>query len=316
MEMAIQLLLLVAGFVMLVKGADLFVDGASGIATKFGIPQLVIGLTIVAMGTSAPEAAVSITAAFGGSADITIGNIVGSNILNILIILGISALVYPLAIQKSTLIVDIPVVLLATVVLYLLGFDGNISRIDAVIMLVIFAAYLSYLFIGAKKEASLQKAENTGTEENAAKEISLLKASIFTVIGLALIIGGSNFVVNSATAIAKALGLSQRFIGLTIVALGTSLPELFTSVTAALKKNSDIAIGNIVGSNIFNILFIVGLSGVIIPVPFAEGFRFDMIVSGVAAAALLLFCLPKKKLPRFAGAIMLVGYVLYFMKIW
>jgi cation:H+ antiporter len=316
MEMAIQLLLLVAGFVMLVKGADLFVDGASGIATKFGIPQLVIGLTIVAMGTSAPEAAVSITAAFGGSADITIGNIVGSNILNILIILGISALVYPLAIQKSTLIVDIPVVLLATVVLYLLGFDGNISRIDAVIMLVIFAAYLSYLFIGAKKEASLQKAENTDAEENAAKEISLLKASIFTVIGLALIIGGSNFVVNSATAIAKALGLSQRFIGLTIVALGTSLPELFTSVTAALKKNSDIAIGNVVGSNIFNLLFIVGLSGVIIPVPFAEGFRFDMIVSGVAAAALLLFCLPKKKLPRFAGAIMLVGYALYFMKIW
>ncbi len=316
MEMAIQLLLLVAGFVMLVKGADLFVDGASGIATKFGIPQLVIGLTIVAMGTSAPEAAVSITAAFGGNADITIGNIVGSNILNILIILGISALVYPLTIQKSTLIVDIPVVLLATVVLYLLGFDGNISRIDAVIMLVIFAAYLSYLFIGAKKEASLQKAENTDAEENAAKEISLLKASIFTVIGLALIIGGSNFVVNSATAIAKALGLSQRFIGLTIVALGTSLPELFTSVTAALKKNSDIAIGNIVGSNIFNILFIVGLSGLIIPVPFAEGFRFDMIVSGVAAAALLLFCLPKKKLPRFAGAIMLVGYVLYFMKIW
>ena len=317
MEMAIQLLLLAAGFVMLVKGADLFVDGASGIAAKFGIPQLVIGLTIVAMGTSAPEAAVSITAAFAGSAEITIGNIVGSNILNILIILGISALVYPLAIQKSTLIVDIPVVLLATVVLYLLGFDGNISRIDAVIMLVIFAAYLSYLFIGAKKEASLQKLnETTQTEENCTKEISLLKASIFTVIGLALIIGGSNFVVNSATAIAKALGLSQRFIGLTIVALGTSLPELFTSVTAALKKNSDIAIGNIVGSNIFNILFIVGLSGLIIPVPFAEGFRFDMIVSGVAAAALLLFCLPKKKLPRFAGAIMLVGYVLYFMKIW
>lgn len=316
MEMAIQLLFLVLGFVMLVKGADLFVDGASGIATKFGIPQIVIGLTIVAMGTSAPEAAVSITAAFAGNADITIGNIVGSNILNILIILGISALVYPLAIQKSTLIIDIPVVLLATVVLYLLGFDGNISRIDAMIMLVIFAAYLSYLFIGAKKEASLQKAENTDAEENAAKEISLLKASIFTVIGLALIIGGSKFVVNSATAIAKALGLSQRFIGLTIVALGTSLPELFTSVTAALKKNSDIAIGNIVGSNIFNILFIVGLSGLIIPVPFATDFRFDTIISGVAAILLLLFCLPKKKLPRFAGAIMLICYALYFMKIW
>lgn len=318
--MAIQLLFLVLGFVMLVKGADLFVDGASGIATKFGIPQIVIGLTIVAMGTSAPEAAVSITAAFAGNADITIGNIVGSNILNILIILGISALVYPLAIQKSTLIIDIPVVLLATVVLYLLGFDSKISRIDGIIMLVVFAAYLFYLFTVAKKEASQKKlngtTENIQSEENITKEISLLKALIFTVIGLVLIVGGSKFVVNSATAIAKALGLSQRFIGLTIVALGTSLPELFTSVTAALKKNSDIAIGNIVGSNIFNILFIVGLSGLIIPVPFATDFRFDTIISGVAAILLLLFCLPKKKLPRFAGAIMLICYALYFMKIW
>lgn len=320
MEMAIQLLFLVLGFVMLVKGADLFVDGASGIATKFGIPQIVIGLTIVAMGTSAPEAAVSITAAFAGNADITIGNIVGSNILNILIILGISALVYPLAIQKSTLIIDIPVVLLATVVLYLLGFDSNISRIDGIIMLVVFAAYLFYLFTVAKKEASQKKlsetTEHIQSEENVTKEISLLKALIFTVIGLVLIVGGSKFVVNSATAIAKALGLSQRFIGLTIVALGTSLPELFTSVTAALKKNSDIAIGNIVGSNIFNILFIVGLSGLIIPVPFATDFRFDTIISGVAAILLLLFCLPKKKLPRFAGVIMLICYALYFMKIW
>ena len=320
MEMAIQLLFLVLGFVMLVKGADLFVDGASGIATKFGIPQIVIGLTIVAMGTSAPEAAVSITAAFAGNADITIGNIVGSNILNILIILGISTLVYPLAIQKSTLIIDIPVVLLATVVLYLLGFDSKISRIDGIIMLVVFAAYLFYLFTVAKKEASQKKlsetTEHIQSEENVTKEISLLKALIFTVIGLVLIVGGSKFVVNSATAIAKALGLSQRFIGLTIVALGTSLPELFTSVTAALKKNSDIAIGNIVGSNIFNILFIVGLSGLIIPVPFATDFRFDTIISGAAAILLLLFCLPKKKLPRFAGAIMLICYALYFMKIW
>lgn len=320
MEMAIQLLFLVLGFVMLVKGADLFVDGASGVATKFGIPQIVIGLTIVAMGTSAPEAAVSITAAFAGNADITIGNIVGSNILNILIILGISTLVYPLAIQKSTLIIDIPVVLLATVVLYLLGFDSKISRIDGIIMLIVFAAYLFYLFTVAKKEASQKKlsetTEHIQSEENVTKEISLLKALIFTVIGLVLIVGGSKFVVNSATAIAKALGLSQRFIGLTIVALGTSLPELFTSVTAALKKNSDIAIGNIVGSNIFNILFIVGLSGLIIPVPFATDFRFDTIISGAAAILLLLFCLPKKKLPRFAGVIMLICYALYFMKIW
>ena len=323
MEMAIQLLLLVLGFVMLVKGADLFVDGASGVATKFGIPQLVIGLTIVAMGTSAPEAAVSITAAFAGNADITIGNIVGSNILNILIILGISSLVYPLAVQKSTLIIDIPIVLFATLILYLLGFDGNISRVDGIIMLVVFIAYLAYLFGVAKKEKSAIDREKAGeitvnsqSDEVAAKDISLLKAILFTLIGLVLIVGGSNFVVDSATAIAKALGLSQRFIGLTIVALGTSLPELFTSVTAAMKKNSDIAIGNIVGSNIFNILFIVGLSGVVIPVPFAQAFRFDTIISGIAAAALLAFCLPKKKLSRFAGVIMLVCYAIYFVKIW
>ena len=323
MEMAIQLLLLVLGFVMLVKGADLFVDGASGVATKFGIPQLVIGLTIVAMGTSAPEAAVSITAAFAGNADITIGNIVGSNILNILIILGISSLVYPLAVQKSTLIIDIPIVLFATLILYLLGFDGNISRVDGIIMLVVFIAYLAYLFGVAKKEKSAIDREKAGeitvnsqSDEVAAKDISLLKAILFTLIGLVLIVGGSNFVVDSATAIAKALGLSQRFIGLTIVALGTSLPELFTSVTAAMKKNSDIAIGNIVGSNIFNILFIVGLSGVVIPVPFARAFRFDTIISGIAVAALLAFCLPKKKLSRFAGVIMLVCYAIYFVKIW
>ena len=323
MEMAIQLLLLVLGFVMLVKGADLFVDGASGVATKFGIPQLVIGLTIVARGTSAPEAAVSITAAFAGNADITIGNIVGSNILNILIILGISSLVYPLAVQKSTLIIDIPIVLFATLILYLLGFDGNISRVDGIIMLVVFIAYLAYLFGVAKKEKSAIDREKAGeitvnsqSDEVAAKDISLLKAILFTLIGLVLIVGGSKFVVDSATAIAKALGLSQRFIGLTIVALGTSLPELFTSVTAAMKKNSDIAIGNIVGSNIFNILFIVGLSGVVIPVPFAQAFRFDTIISGIAAAALLAFCLPKKKLSRFAGVIMLVCYAIYFVKIW
>ena len=323
MEMAIQLLLLVLGFVMLVKGADLFVDGASGVATKFGIPQLVIGLTIVAMGTSAPEAAVSITAAFAGNADITIGNIVGSNILNILIILGISSLVYPLAVQKSTLIIDIPIVLFATLILYLLGFDGNISKVDGIIMLIVFIAYLAYLFGVAKKEKSAIDREKAGeitvnsqSDEVAAKDISLLKAILFTLIGLVLIVGGSKFVVDSATAIAKALGLSQRFIGLTIVALGTSLPELFTSVTAAMKKNSDIAIGNIVGSNIFNILFIVGLSGVVIPVPFAQAFRFDTIISGIAAAALLAFCLPKKKLSRFAGVIMLVCYAIYFVKIW
>ena len=317
MDMVIQILLLVLGFALLVKGADWFVDGAAGIATKFGIPQLVIGLTIVAMGTSAPEAAVSITAAFAGNAEITIGNIVGSNVLNILIILGITGLVYPVAVQKSSLVFDIPVVLFATAILFGLGYDGNISRLDGIIMLVVFVAYLFFLFWDAKRPKKLESAEVKKEEaENEGKNLSLPKALIFTVIGLVLIVAGSNFVVKSATFIATALGLSQRFIGLTIVALGTSLPELFTSVTAAMKKNSDIAVGNIVGSNIFNILFIVGLSGLIIPVPFAPAFRFDTLVSGVAAILLLLCSLPKKRLSRIAGIFFLICYAVYFYMIW
>ena len=322
MDMVIQILLLVLGFALLVKGADWFVDGAAGIATKFGIPQLVIGLTIVAMGTSAPEAAVSITAAFAGNAEITIGNIVGSNVLNILIILGITALVYPVAVQKSSLVFDIPVVLFATAILFVLGYDGNISRLDGIIMLVVFVAYLFFLFWDAKRPKKLESAEVKKEEaeneetKNEGKNLSLPKALIFTVIGLVLIVAGSNFVVKSATFIATALGLSQRFIGLTIVALGTSLPELFTSVTAAMKKNSDIAVGNIVGSNIFNILFIVGLSGLIVPVPFAPAFRFDTLVSGVAAILLLLCSLPKKRLSRIAGIFFLICYAVYFYMIW
>ena len=228
MEMLLQILLLVLGFVMLVKGADWFVDGAASIASKFGIPQLVIGLTIVAMGTSAPEAAVSITAAFAGNADITIGNIVGSNILNIFIILGLTALIYPCSIQKSTLAVDIPVTIFASALLLVLGLDGNITRLDAIIMLVVFVSYLTYLLISAKKEraATLQSEQKESsvseqTEETQIKEMSLLKAILFTLIGLVLIIAGSKFVVSSASFIATKLGLSTRFIGLTIVALGT-----------------------------------------------------------------------------------------------
>ena len=313
-QMIFQLVVLVVGFVFLVKGADWFVDGAAGIATKFGIPQLVIGLTIVAMGTSAPEAAVSLTAAASGNADITIGNIVGSNTLNIFIILGITALVYPVAVQKSSLVVDIPVVIGISAMLLVMGFDGEISQLDGIIMLVVFAIYLFYLFWDAKKSKSLSS--ETVEESEEIKNLSLPKALIFTVIGLVLIVAGSNCVVSSASYVAKILGLSERFIGLTIVALGTSLPELFTSVTAAMKKNSDIAVGNIVGSNIFNILFVVGLSGLIIPVPFQSAFRFDTIVSGVAAILLLLFALPKKRLSRVAGIIFLICYAVYFYMIW
>lgn len=304
MGILLQLLLLTMGFTLLVKGADWFVDGASGIATKLKIPQLVIGLTIVAMGTSAPESAVSITAALKGSAEITIGNIVGSNILNILIILGISALVTPLSVAKSTIKIDIPVVIAATGLLYWMGYDGKVSLWEGMLLLVVFATYIGYLMVVAFKE----RKENN--EE--VKELSIVKACAWTVIGLFFVVWGSDITVDAATKIAEAMGLSQRFIGLTIVALGTSLPELFTSVMAARKGNADIAIGNIVGSNIFNILFVVGLSALVIPVPFVENFRFDTIIAALAAVMLLLCVLKDRKLKGWAGALMIVSYAAYF----
>lgn len=311
MEMIIQLVLLAVGFVLLVKGADWFVDGAASIAAKLGIPQLVIGLTIVALGTSAPEAAVSLTAAFHGNADITIGNVVGSNILNILIILGLAAVICPMKVARLTAFVDIPVTIVITLLLLLLGYDGTVSRLDAGILLLFFIAYLSYLFAMTKKGLIVGESEEEG-----AKIQSVPKALLFTVVGLALIIVGSSLAVDAASAIATMLGLSERFIGLTIVALGTSLPELFTSVAAAIKKNPDMAIGNIVGSNIFNILFIVGLSGLVIPVPFVSAFRFDTLIAAAAALLLLVLALPTKRLGRVAGIIMLAGYVAYFAMIW
>lgn len=306
MDLILQILLLVVGFVFLIKGADWFVDGSSSIAAKFGIPQLVIGLTIVAMGTSAPEAAVSITAALGGNAEITIGNIVGSNILNILIILGLSALITPLAVAKSTIRIETPFMILITAALLVMGLDKKITLVDGIILIALFLAYLEYLFIMTK---------NDKQKDEKADEITVLKSLALIVIGLALIIIGSKLTVDSASFIAKELGLSERFIGLTIVALGTSLPELFTSVMAARKGNADIAIGNIVGSNIFNILFVVGISSIITTVPFAENFIFDIAIAIAASVMLWLCCIKNAKLKRWAGILMLLSYVAYFVVI-
>lgn len=304
MEIIIQILLLALGFAMLVKGADWFVDGASGIAERFKIPQLVIGLTIVAMGTSAPEAAVSITAAAQGSADITIGNIVGSNIMNVLVILGLAAAIVPIAVGKSTVRIEIPFLIVITALLALLGLDGVISLVDGIILIVFFLIYMAYLFYMAKHNPE---------EPEEGKHLKLWQALLATVVGLALIVFGSDFAVDAASEIARILGLSERFIGLTIVALGTSLPELFTSVTAARKGNADIAIGNIIGSNVFNILFVVGLSSLIIPVPFASSFLVDFAVAGAAVLFLLLACFRRQKLTRWHGIVMLLGYVAYFL---
>lgn len=306
MEIIIQLALLAFGFLMLVKGADWFVEGAAGIAEKFGIPQLVVGLTIVAMGTSAPEAAVSITAAMKENADITVGNVVGSNILNVLIILGITSVIVTVAVAKSTVKIEIPYMILITLLFMGLGFTGGeITFWEGVILWAAFLLYLGYLFWMAMKN----KEEIPEEQEM----LPVWKLLILTVGGLLFVVYGSDVTVDAATAIAKAVGVSQRFIGLTIVALGTSLPELVTSVSAARKGKADIAIGNIVGSNIFNILFVVGTTALITPVVFASNFLIDTAIAA-AAGLLLWICVAKdKKLSRPGGILMLLCYGGYFI---
>lgn len=304
MELIIQTGLLSLGFFMLVKGADYFVDGAAGIATKFGIPQLVVGLTIVAMGTSAPEAAVSITGALNGAADIAIGNVVGSNILNIFIILGITGLIVTTAVQKSTLMIEMPFMMAITVLLIVLGMTGNeLNFMEGVMLWACFIVYLIYLYILAKK----------GTQEDATEDRPVWKLLLFVILGGVVVVWGANISVDAATHIATVIGISEKFIGLTIVALGTSLPELVASVTAARKGNADIAIGNIVGSNIFNILFVLGTSALITPVPYQPTFLIDGIIAVVAGIVLWIATVRKKELRRGWGIIMLLCYAAYFV---
>lgn len=306
MAIMIQVGLLILGFAMLVKGADWFVEGTSGIAEKFGIPQLVIGLTIVAMGTSAPEAAVSITAAMEGNAGITIGNILGSNILNILIILGITAVITRVSIQLSTLKYEIPYMILVTLILMVMGkTNGGISALEGIVLWILFLLYLSYLFVMAKKGKKIIE-EEVMVEPN-------WKLIGFSIIGVVLIVFGSHVSVGSATKIAEIFGLSQRFIGLTIVALGTSLPELFTSVTAAMKGKADIAIGNIVGSNVFNILFVIGTTSLITPVVFEAPFLIDAAIVVFSGILLWVAVAKHKELRRGWGMVMLAGYAGYFV---
>ena len=294
-----NIILLVLGFILLLKGADWFVDGASNIASRFGIPQLIIGLTIVAMGTSLPEAFVSITAALKSNAAITIGNVVGSNILNVGIILGVTALIRSLHIQNSTIKYEMPFMMLVTLVLILQGIDNTISRFDGIVLWLFFLGYLYYIFKMSKNQM----------EETEIKKTNPL----FIPLGLICLMVGSNLAVDAATNIAISLGVSQRFIGLTIVALGTSLPELVTSVTAARKGNADIAIGNIIGSNIFNILFVVGSSALITPVPFESHFVIDSFVA-ILIGLVLYICTKKTRvLDKKAGILLLITYSIYFI---
>ncbi|SDB94828.1 cation:H+ antiporter [Succiniclasticum ruminis] len=349
MEIIKQLAILIIGFALLVKGADLFVDGASGIAKKFGISELIIGLTIVAMGTSAPEAAVSIAAAAKGSAGISIGNVIGSNIMNIFIILGVVAAITPLKIERSTVRYEMPFTIIVTVLFVLMGRDGLITRVDGAILWAGLLLYIAYLLRQAKQkpaeipsqaETAVQKTEGTDSPEvvvetaanvpNAAAEAgatpaaatetgeavpaespSIWKLIALTIVGLAVILVSSDYAVDAAVALAKIFNISDRVIGLTIVALGTSLPELVTSVTAALRGNADLAVGNVVGSCIFNLLFVLGTSALILPIPCAPNFLSDAYVAVGATVLLLLFGFTQMKIVRWEGVLLVACYVAY-----
>ncbi len=312
MEIVIWVLWMAAGFVLLMKGADWFVDGAAGIAEKLGIPQLVIGLTIVAMGTSAPEAAVSISAALKGNADITVGNIVGSNLFNVLVILGITAVIIPTAVAKSTIRRELPFMVAVTVALLVFGYTGNsVCLWEGAVLWGLFLLYLAYLIVMARKRKGTDAADaDSGTGKSSQP---LWRQALLTAGGLAAVIVGSDLTVDAATAIAGMAGVGERLIGLTIVAMGTSLPELVTSVAAARKGNAGIAIGNIVGSNIFNILFVIGTTAWILPVSFAPGFVSDTVIAVGSGILLWLCALRSRRLSRGAGAVMLLCYAVYFV---
>ena len=294
--------LLILGFVLLIKGADFFVDGASSIAHILKIPSVVIGLTVVAMGTSAPEASVSIAAGIAGNSDISLGNIIGSNIFNLLMVIGISAVVYPVVSQKDIIGRDMWWNIGASAALFALILDGEISRIEGVLLLLGMTVYLIIVIRNALK---------TRIKDQADAEMSLSKSIIALVLGLAAIIAGGNMVVDNAELIAKAWGMSDTLVGLTIVAVGTSLPELVTSLTAARKGDSGIALGNAVGSCLFNIMFILGLASVLTPIHAASELVTDTGIMIAASVIMLVLALSGRKTNRKEGLLCVLLYAAY-----
>ncbi|MFC4024860.1 calcium/sodium antiporter [Oceanobacillus longus] len=308
-------ILLILGFALLIKGADWFVDGSSNIAALLRISPILIGLTIVAFGTSSPELTVSIFAALDGSADVAMGNVVGSNIFNITLVVGLAAFLYPLKVQNETIKKEIPFTLLSTAALlivmsdvFLQGEMNNlITRGDGFILLLFFSIFMIYVFEIAFKD------RNASKEEPLPEGVTWGKNITFSLVGLAAIIIGGELVVSNATEIAYSLGMSETLVGLTIVAIGTSLPELVTSVSAALKKQSEIALGNIVGSNIFNILLVLGASSVITPLAFDGKVFIDLFIMVVLTIILLIFSRTNFKIGKREGLILALAYVAYLI---
>ena len=297
-----EYILLIIGFVLLIKGADFFVDGASSIAAKLRVPSLIIGLTVVSMGTSMPEAAVSVSASLSGNNGISLGNVVGSNLFNLLVVVGVSSVILPIATDADVVKRDMPISILITAILCAMLMDGNLSRLDALILLVLLAAYMYLLLRSALKNR---------TEESDQKVMTWTKSILVSVVGAAAIIAGGQIVVENAKIIAASLGMSETLIGLTVVAFGTSLPELVTSVVAAKKGDSGIAMGNVVGSNIFNILFILGLAGVISPMAADAVFFIDTGILIAVSVMMLIFAWTDRKISRVEGAVSTMVYLAY-----
>lgn len=312
--MFLNILLLVIGFVLLIKGADVFVGGASSTAQNFRVSKMLIGLTIIAFGTSAPELAVSISALASGSTDMVLGNVIGSCILNILLILGIAAVIKPIRIKVDTVRRELPLCMLISTLLAVLfldvmlksGSENQFSRSDAIVVLLFFSVFLYYLI-------SLAKQSKENKEKDDKPKYKLGKSLVFVLIGLAGIVIGSEMVVKNASTIATAIGWSERLISLTIVAFGTSLPELVTTIVAARRGEQDLAVGNIIGSNIFNICIVLGIPVAIFGTITPESFKMlDIVMLVASAVALFIFAFSRKKISRVEGIIMLIAFAVYY----
>lgn len=313
--MFLTVLLLIAGFAILIKGADFLVNGSSSLAKKLNISNITIGLTVVSMGTSAPELVVNLISSANGNTDATFGNVIGSNNFNLMFILGVAGVICPLVVQRQTVKYEIPISLLAPVVLYFLVNDhlwgrsvDQLTRVDALILLGFFGLFAFYIFRTMAQSSSLEPGEEI-------KTYSTTISIGYFFLGLTMLIIGGKLAVDNAIAIASAFGLSEKLIGLTILAAGTSLPELATSAVAAYKKNPDIAIGNVVGSNIFNIFFVLSMSSFITPPVYNNALNFDLILSGIVTVLLILFMftLHKNKLDRWEAFVLLLGYIVYLV---
>lgn len=302
---------IIIGFILLIVSADVLVDGASGVAKKFHIPEIIIGLTIVSIGTSMPELFVSVTSALEGYSDMAIGNIIGSNLSNLLLILGLSAIIKPVIFQKETRLYEIPMCLFFTgIFMMFCNTQNTISRMEAIILLILFIMFLGYTIWMGKRESGNNL---NNVEDN--KKYNTIKNIIYIVLGIIGLKVGGDLTVNNAVNVANHFNISEKIISLTILAIGTSLPELVTSVTAAIKGNSDIAIGNIIGSNIFNILLIIGVSAIIKPIIYNVTYNFDLIILLVSTIILALFPIipPKNKMSRANGVIYFLMYVVYLV---